>query len=138
MKKKFLLMLPCIVAVAIATLVGKKSFESNALKTNSILLENVEALSQDGEYDASDCNDGFGKYSFVSAATGKSEMRAHHSGEIGGKDGVDVIYTVTFKQCTANGTTGIQKGANYTYSTEMSNLSYVKCEGWQGHHCSML
>lgn len=46
MKKKFLLMLPCIVAVAIATFVGKKTFESSALERNNIMLENVEALSQ--------------------------------------------------------------------------------------------
>lgn len=43
MKKKFLLMLPCIVAVAIA--VGKKSFESNAFEGNGLFLQNVEALS---------------------------------------------------------------------------------------------
>lgn len=38
-------MLPCIAAVAIATFVGKKTMESNAYEKNSILMENVEALS---------------------------------------------------------------------------------------------
>ena len=44
MKRK-ILMLPCIAAVAIATFVGKKTMESNAYEKNSILMENVEALS---------------------------------------------------------------------------------------------
>lgn len=50
MKKKAFLTLPCIAAVAIATFVGKKAFESNALERNSILLENVEALTKPEQY----------------------------------------------------------------------------------------
>ena len=49
MKKKILLMLPCIAAVAIATFVGTKSFKANASESNSLLMANVEALSEDTE-----------------------------------------------------------------------------------------
>lgn len=50
MKKKVYLMLSCIAAVAIATFVGKKAFESHAYETNNLLIQNVEALSQSAEY----------------------------------------------------------------------------------------
>ena len=46
MKKKGFLMLSCITAVAIATFVGKKTFEKNAFESNAFLAQNVEALSQ--------------------------------------------------------------------------------------------
>ena len=46
MKKK-IFMLPCIAAVAIATFVGKQTFESNAYDDYVLMMENVEALSQD-------------------------------------------------------------------------------------------
>ena len=49
MKKKIFLMLPCIAAVAIATFVGKKTFESHAYEANSLLMQNVEALAKDKE-----------------------------------------------------------------------------------------
>lgn len=49
MKKKNLLMLPCIAAVAIATFVGKKTFESHAFGSNDLLIANVEALASGGE-----------------------------------------------------------------------------------------
>ena len=54
MKKKIFLMLPCIAAVAIATFVGKKTFESHAYETSSLLMQNVEALAEKGEYDFPD------------------------------------------------------------------------------------
>ena len=44
MKKK-VIMLSCIAAVAIATFVGTKAFQSNAYE-NGLLNQNVEALSQ--------------------------------------------------------------------------------------------
>ena len=47
MKKK-VIMLSCIAAVAIASFVGKKTFESNAYE-NGLMTQNVEALSQ-GDY----------------------------------------------------------------------------------------
>ena len=45
MKKKSLFLLPCIVAVAIATSVGTKIIKSNANESNNLLIQNVEALS---------------------------------------------------------------------------------------------
>ena len=42
-------MLSCIAAVAIAAMVGKKTYESHVSETNNLLLQNVEALSFDGE-----------------------------------------------------------------------------------------
>ena len=52
MKKK-VITLSCIAAVAIATFVGTKAFQSNAYE-NGLLNQNVEALSQgDGDGDGS-------------------------------------------------------------------------------------
>ena len=45
MKKKVFLMLPCIAAVTIATIVGKKTLDSNAVNCNELFAQNVEALS---------------------------------------------------------------------------------------------
>ena len=49
MKKKVFMMLPCIAAVAIAAFVGKKSLGTHAYETNSLLLQNVEALSSNAD-----------------------------------------------------------------------------------------
>ncbi len=49
-----LLILGCIVAVAIATVVGTKTLQSNADESNELLMANVEALT-DGESN-SPCN----------------------------------------------------------------------------------
>lgn len=49
MKKKKI-MLPCIAAVAIATFVAAKSFQTNASESANLLLAYVEALSQDETY----------------------------------------------------------------------------------------
>ncbi len=49
MKKKVLMMLPCIAAVAIATIVGKRTLGSNAYETSSLLMQNVAALSSGGD-----------------------------------------------------------------------------------------
>ena len=46
--KKMFFMLSCIAAVAIATFVGKKTFESNAFESDALFVQNVEALS-DGD-----------------------------------------------------------------------------------------
>lgn len=49
------MMLSCIAAVAIATVVGKKTFESHAYETSNLLMQNVEALSEGaGEYEYPD------------------------------------------------------------------------------------
>lgn len=49
MKKKGFLMLSCIAAVAIATFVGKKTFESHAYEAHNLLIQNVEALTDASE-----------------------------------------------------------------------------------------
>ena len=49
MKKKGFLMLSCIVAVAIATFVGKKTFESKTMDCDALFAQNVEALSKNEE-----------------------------------------------------------------------------------------
>lgn len=49
MKKKLFMMLPCIAAVAIAIIVGKKTYESNAYESSSLLMQNVEALASHSE-----------------------------------------------------------------------------------------
>lgn len=54
MKKKVFMMLPCIAAVAIATVFGKKTVESHAYETDGLLAQNVEALAKDGEYEYPD------------------------------------------------------------------------------------
>ena len=46
MKKKVFMMLPCIAAIAIAIIVGKKTFGSHAYVTSNLLMLNVEALSK--------------------------------------------------------------------------------------------
>ena len=43
------MMLSCIAAVAIATVVGKKTFESHAYETSNLLMQNVEALATESE-----------------------------------------------------------------------------------------
>jgi len=48
MRKKHLFMLPCMAVVAVAAAFGTKSLQTNA--SNSLLMENVEALSA-GEQD---------------------------------------------------------------------------------------
>ena len=46
-------MLSCIAAVAIATVVGKNTFESHAYEKSNLLMLNVEAISQ--TEDAGEC-----------------------------------------------------------------------------------
>lgn len=64
MKKKIFLMLPCIAAVAIATFVGKKALESHAYETNSLLMQNVEALTDNESEGKSKCGGALGICSF--------------------------------------------------------------------------
>ena len=47
MKKKLLLMLPCVAAVSIAAFVGTTTIKSNSSNSNSLLMENIEAMSQE-------------------------------------------------------------------------------------------
>ncbi len=57
-------MLPCLAAVAIATIVGKKAFESRAYETNSLLMQNVEALTDNESERESTCKGLLGICSF--------------------------------------------------------------------------
>jgi len=131
MKKKAFLTLPCIAAVAIATFVGKKTFESSALEGNGLFLQNVEALSAMEGYDASGCS-GLSQYSVVGSTSGEAQARVHKYGSVGGDDGIDEVYNIEFKQCTAYGY-GDKNGSNYTYITKIGSSSHVKCEG-EGKH----
>jgi len=53
MGKRKIFMLSCIAAVAIATLVGTKTLQSNAYENNGLLIQNVEALAE-GDADLGD------------------------------------------------------------------------------------
>lgn len=64
MKKKVFMMLPCIAAVAIVTVIGKKTFESYAYKTNSLLMQNIEALTDNESEGKSTCEGWLGTCSF--------------------------------------------------------------------------
>ena len=55
MRKKRLFMLPCMAAVAVATAFGTKSLQTNA--SNSLLMENVEAISMGEFTELEDCYD---------------------------------------------------------------------------------
>ena len=46
MRKKRLFMLPCMAAVAVAAAFGTKAILTNARERSSLLMENVEAISQ--------------------------------------------------------------------------------------------
>ena len=63
MKKNFILALPCIAAVAFATFVGKKALEASACDGNSLLMQNVEALTQNEEQ--TPCNNASGYRSWA-------------------------------------------------------------------------
>ena len=47
MKKKILLTLPCVAAFGLAAFVGTMTLKSNSNESNSLLLENIEAMSQE-------------------------------------------------------------------------------------------
>lgn len=71
-------MLPCIAAVAIATFVGKQAYESSAYESNSLLAQNVEALSSGedapwfkvGSRETKDC-----EYSFNIGGSGTAILK---------------------------------------------------------------
>lgn len=55
MKKKVFIMLPCIAAVTIATVVGKKTIQSNEDEESVLLMENVEALANPQDVSPQKC-----------------------------------------------------------------------------------
>ena len=131
-------MLPCIAAVAIATYVGKKTFESHANETSSLLMQNIEALSNpefgDGGESESDypCSMGTPRYARVATTSGKIEFVEHYSDGIDGEKGTDLVYTMSFIGCVADGT-GSLKGDNFSIPGSRSNSKYQECKGAQGH-----
>lgn len=79
MKKKVFIMLPCIAAVAIATFVGKKTFEKNAFDSNAMLTQNVEALSQgDDGIEVADCYEHGGEGEYKSVYECNSKTSTNH------------------------------------------------------------
>lgn len=55
-------MLPCIAAVAMATFVGKKTFESYENERSSLFMQNVEALTSNENSGESPCSYGYSKF----------------------------------------------------------------------------
>lgn len=58
------MILSCLASVVIATVVCLKSFQTNAYEYSSLLLENVEALSDNESEGKSECKGWFGRCSF--------------------------------------------------------------------------
>ena len=133
MKKKVLMMLPCIAAVAIATVVGKKTYEKNAFEGNALLAQNVEALSQgDTGGGSSECEFGSPIYAEVGAYYGKTNTRIHY--EEGGN--IDHVYKdVTYTQCYAfKPNCGERKGANGIINVDWGTYSIEPCKGSSYHY----
>ena len=131
-------MLPCLAAIAIATVVGKKTFESHANETSSLLMQNVEALSNpdngnDGESDVDyPCSMGTPRYARVATTSGKIEFVQHYSDGTDESNGTDEVYTKSFVGCVADGT-GSLKGDNFSIPGSRSGSKYQECKGAQGH-----
>ncbi len=137
MKKKVFMMLPCIAAVAIATIVGKRTLGLNANDTSSLLIQNVEALSQGGADDLGGDDDdpcaiGLTHYSRTATTSGKVEVVSHYIDGSNGSKGIDEVYTISFTGCVADGS-GSLKGANYSIPGDKGTSSFQECEGPQGH-----
>ena len=137
MKKKIFLMLPCIAAVAIATFVGKKTFESHAYETSSLLMQNVEALSQSGgdeggNGDDSPCSSGFPHFARIANLSGKIEIVRHYADGDNGNYGIDAVYIKDYAGCIADGS-GNLKGGDFSYHTDERLSSYQECKGAVGH-----
>ena len=105
MKKNFILALPCIAAVAFATFVGKKALEASAYESNSLLMQNVEALTQNEE-DISD----------------ETKKRRQDCFDEGGQWGYASVYVGTV---TLNHKTGLI----YTHNGKEYSISYEKSGG---------
>lgn len=116
MKKKVFLMLPCIAAVAIATFISKKSFESKSMGYEVLLAQNVEALSKDegGGSGVSTCS-GSSTWGITSIEEGDFSKWEHdYSRDYESESGYDDEYTVTVEICLAEGN-GRNTGSNSQY-----------------------
>ena len=81
MKKKLVLALPCIAAVAFATFVGKKALEASAYEGNSLLMQNVEALSLDNNESIA-CPPNHVPNHYITATTNTIQVTCTKNGEI--------------------------------------------------------
>ena len=115
MKKK-LFLLPCIAAVAIATFVGAKSFQTNAYESNDLLLQNVEALSAGSDAGCPHNNANHVPNRFLYATTTTETATCKVDGSITVSDGnsysgsykkdKSYVVIITTKNCD-----GVQTGA---------------------------
>lgn len=139
MKKQILWILPCIAAIAIVTFLGKKTFEFNMRETNSLLLLNVEALSDgDDAWDSgSNCSFGDPIYGIVYSISGTEHIVMHYMDGIDGKPGTDLAYSQSFYGCVASGN-GPYKGSNYTMIYNISQVTYPECKGKSGHNSTSI
>ena len=55
MNKKQVVLLSCVVAAAFTIFVGKKTFESHSNETSNLLMQNVEALTDNESEGTSEC-----------------------------------------------------------------------------------
>ena len=125
-------MLPCIAAVAIATFVGKKTFESYAYETRSLLMQNVEALA--GESDESGpednlvtCNGALWLDTWIK--TGKVTTYTHYTDTTDKK----AIYPIS-KCCASHQGEGKLRGDNTLINFgSPQNEEEVECIGPLGH-----
>lgn len=134
-------MLPCIAAVAIATFVGKKTLESHAYETSSLLMQNVEALSANAEPggdddDNSECL-GIPIYEDVGVLSGETDLRIHLADGKDGEYGVDRITTVKYKQCMAKGRGKKSGHEGYPWETSRGEAKTGACLGPQYHKNSL-
>lgn len=137
MKKKFM-MLSCIAAVAIATIVGKKTFESQAYEAKSLLMQNVEALStpsDDGGDNGFDddvptpCKYGAELYATIGTGQTETTVRTHYEDGDGDNPGTDIIQEVTKEFCIGTGI-GKKKGVgNAIIRTNWGVPSTTQCLG---------
>lgn len=111
----------------------KTSYNSGKIDS-SLILQNIEALSQQGEegYNSTDCANGPAWYGKVESFTGKCEIVEHLSDGLYGRNGVDRAYTVDYKGCSATGTGGLS-GVNYCWPTESGPEEIRECAGERGH-----
>lgn len=124
MKKKIFLMLPCIAAVAIATFVGKKTFESNEFETDELFLQNVEALSA-GE-------------GFNGSFNGQDWDTEDHYYNKFGTDWCPVMFTCTVTSGSWNISVGVGNdkvhgNIGYTSGTSTYPGHYISCHSGKGN-----
>ena len=119
-------MLPCVAAIAASFLwFGKMMIPLHACQDNNLLLQNVEALSQDEGYSSSECP-GTKTYADVGVSYMEYTSRIHYS------DSIDITYDEHRTYCHASGV-GKKEGYNGIRSVYVSPMEFVPCEGDKYH-----